>query len=371
MKSDSILFFISLVFSFVWLAIKDVTSSSMIFLSFLRYIPIIILYVKYFKWTYSAIIPVLFMLAMFALYQLSECEYSVAGIIVTGMLPTYLYIVNRVKLSHNQISFVALLTILTLTFYVLLSYNNNSINPNQVGFTYLILTVIILICLLLNYAKSTKRNIFISILLVVCFFLILHTESRNIFLIFLLIILSYYFKEKFANYLSLLLLIILIVYILYPWVYCQLANNFIFRVANDTNFMGQDVFSGRNIIWNYIFNQLRYPSVFLFGGIDTEWWGKSMHNSALDIVTRYGVPTMLVLFLIIIFYFRESLALISEKYKSLLIVILVTMIWGVNESGIFLGYSYFLFLPLCLIRSKCIILYHSRQNQHFKLKVQY
>lgn len=360
MKSDSIMFLISLFFSLVWLVIKDVTSSNMIGLSLMRYIPILILYVKYFKWTFTAIIPALFMLAMFALYLFSGYEYSLAGIIVTGMVPTYLYIVNRVKLSHNQISLVALLSLLALAFYVLLSYNNNRINPNQVGFTDLILTVILLFCLLLYYANSAKRNIFISFLLAVCLFLILHTESRNSLIIFILVISSYYFKDKFTNYLRLLLLVILIVYILYPWVYCQMANNYTFRTANDTNFMGQDVFSGRHIIWNYIFKQLQYPMTFLFGGIDTEWWGKSVHNSALDIVTRYGVPTTLVLFLIIIFYFRESLALISEKYKSLIIVILVTMIWGVNESGLLLGYSYFLFLPLCLIRSKCIIPHRSR-----------
>ena len=366
MKSDSILFLISLFFSFVWLVVKDVTSSSMMVLSILRYLPIIILYIKYFKSTYAAIIPVFFLLALFTLYLFSENEYSVAGMIVTGMFPTYLYVVNRVKLSRDQISFVALLAILAYVFYVLISYNfinEVSINVNQVAFTYLIFTVIILICILSNYAKSIKRNMLISILLVVSSFLILYTESRNSILVFFLLLFSVIFKGKLTKHLNLILLIILIFYILYPWVYCQMAKNFFFRYTNDTNFMGQDVFSGRNIIWNYIFNKLRYPSTFLSGGINTDWWGKSMHNSALDIVTRYGVPTLLALFLIILFYFRESLALISNKFKSLLIIILVTMVWGVNESGLFLGYSYFLFLPLCFIRSKCIR--RSHQNYHF------
>ena len=116
--------------------------------------------------------------------------------------------------------------------------------------------------------------------------------------------------------------------------------------------MGQDVFSGREYIWASIFAQLTDSSHFLFGGIDTDWWGKSMHNSAIDIVVRYGVPGAVIIELIIFYYFKKVCLMCNNHYRPLLLLIITTMIWGLNESGLFLRLSYFLYFPYCILLSK-------------------
>ena len=54
----------------------------------------------------------------------------------------------------------------------------------------------------------------------------------------------------------------------------------------------------------------------------------------------------------IYFYFNKICNLCQEHLRPLLLLVLVAMIWGLNESGLLMGYSYFLFLPFCLILSK-------------------
>lgn len=358
MKSDSILFFISLFFSLVGLLVKDVTSSNMIEVSLLRYIPILILYIKKIKWSYAAVLPILFWFGMFALYRISWCQYSIPGMLVIGMLPVYFYVYNRITFSHDEISFIILLFVLAYLAYVVIS-DNHSINPNQVGFTFLILSVDIFICIFVNYPNSVIKNFSILFLLFTTFLLIINTESRNSLMVFLIVIVSFFFKGRVMKYKSLILFVILILYVLYPWIYCIYAEYYRYGLVNDTKVMGQDVFSGRQYIWVYILYRILDPAYFWFGGIDTEWWGKSNHNSALDIITRYGVPSLILFFSIMYFYFIESFKLVTGKYKSLLLLILVTMIWGMNESGLFLGYSFFLLLPISILRSKRII-YHKR-----------
>lgn len=356
MKADSICFFVSILFSLIWLLLKDVISSGLQLIALLRYVPILLLYAKFFRKGIPSFLPILFGLFLMLLRIIGNNEYDYLGLLVLTMVPVSLYVFSKIKFTRKQVGLIKSMFFLSFVLYVALSVLKREIvNPNQIGFTYLILFVNFFIC---SYINSNSKDDKLSPVLVVfwgiVFILILLTESRNSLMVLVLLPIAYYFRKKIdcGNRLVLLLIGILILYLVYPWVYCLLAYNSSFRASQGTEVMNQDIFSGREIIWSYVYNELTHPSFFLYGGIDTEWWGKSLHNSALDIVVRYGVPTMIVLSLVIVYYFKIVYSLIRNKFRPLLLLVLVTMIWGIHESGMFLGYSFFLFLPYSLILSK-------------------
>ena len=363
MRIDFSLFLVSLIAALIGLLLEDITSIGLLWLSVIKYVPLLALYIKYFRKDFSSFVPILFIFFLFALSFLGG-HYSMAGLLVTAMLPVVLFVYTKITFTRKQVSIIFLFTLLTLLLYSILSFSGRfSINPNQVSFRILILTVILFFCL---YTNSRKRFVCYSwrgkkrvlgppglfLLIGVPFLLILLTGCRNSLLVYLLLMVAFVFRNRVAkwNIWGLMLFGLLVLFVVYPFVYCLLSTGFASSV--DTEMMGQDIFSGREIIWTYIFAQLTDPSAFFWGNIDTTWWNKSMHNSALDIVVRYGAPAMVVVELIVYYYFKKICKIINNKYKPLLLLVLTTMVWGLNESGMFLGFSFFLFLPYCLLHSK-------------------
>lgn len=354
MKVDSVLIFISLLFSFAWLVLKDVASSGLLWIAVLRYVPLLLLYAKYIQWSFRAVLPILFPVFLIILSIIGNSSYNIQGLLVVAMVPTCLYIFSKITFSHREIRILLLLVFLSYLSYLIISFLYiRIINPNQIGFTFLVLSLILFFCAYTNMSrKDAMTSLLIIVLFVVTFVLILLTRSRNSILVFILLPIAFFFRNRFEKYFGVILWVVMILYFVYPWVYTQLAYGSSFISSQDIVLMDQDVFSGREIIWSYVYSQLKNTSIFLFGGIDTDWWGKSLHNSAMDIIVRYGVPSMIALSFIIILYIKLFFKGINNKYKSLLLLVLVAMIWGLNESGMFLGYSFFLFLPFCIIHSK-------------------
>lgn len=354
MKTDALLFLISLFFALVGLLLEDVASMGLQWVSVLRYLPILVLYVKYFKSDFASFLPILFSILLFSLSYLGG-HYSFLGMVVTTMFPVSLYVFTRIKLSRKQIDIAKAMLVIAYLLYIIIGFSNKfHINPNKVSFTLLILTVDIFFCAYTNSGgKRIAGSPGLILLLALSLVLIVLTEGRNSLLVYLMLIMAFLFRKRIdrMNIWGLIMICLLVLFMLYPFVNCLLSDGAKYSSQN-TEMMGQDIFSGREIIWSYIFAQLTDASAFCFGRIDTEWWGKSMHNSALDIVVRYGVPTMVVVELIILYYFKRLSTIINNPFKPLLILIIVTMIWGVNESGIFLGLSFFVFLPYIILHSK-------------------
>lgn len=354
MKTDFFLFFFSLLFSILGLLLEDITAMGLQWVAVLRYFPILILYVKYFNRSFAAIAPILFAVFLFLLSALGG-RYNFIGMVVTMMVPISLYVYTRIRFSRRQISIMSIMMTCALLLYVVIVFSNHfDINPNQESFKVLILTVGIFFC---KYTNGKTKNILNSpglcFLLLLALVVILYTECRNSLLVYILLVMAFVFRKKVAkmNIWGLIMITVLALFILYPISYCLLSDN-LRNSSQNTEMLGQDVFSGRQYIWSYIFAQLTNSSSLYFGNIDMEWWGKSMHNSALDIVVRYGVPTAIAVMLIIFYYFKKVCSMVNNKYKPLLLLIVVTMIWGINESGIFLGFSFFLFMPYCILLSK-------------------
>ena len=354
MKIDSALFFISLFFTLVGLLLEDVSSIGLQWLSVFRYLPILLLYIKYFNRSFPFILPILFAVFLLLLSYRGG-HYSAPGLFVTIMLPVSIFVFTRIRFSTKEISIMAIMMTLTYFLYVIIILSNHfDINPNQESFKVLILTAGIFFC---KYTNSRNTRISsmpgLCAILGISLFLILYTESRNSLLVFLLLVLAFICRRKVAkmNVWGIIMLVVLILFILYPFTYCLLSNN-LHNSSQNTEMLGQDVFSGRQYIWSYIFAQLVDPSAFFYGGIDMEWWGKSMHNSALDIVVRYGVPTMVAVLLMVLYYFKRVSTRIQNRNKPLLLLVVTAMIWGLNESGLFLGFSFLLFMPYSILLSK-------------------
>lgn len=353
MKTDFLLFSISLFFFLLGLLLKDVAPSVSLIIAFLKYVPLLVLYIKHLRNNFSSFIPLLFALFLIALMVIGGQNYGVSGLLVAIMVPVSLYVFTCITFTRKQIQIMQWMLLLTYLVYIAISlYFRNSLNPNQVGFTFLILSLDIFTCAYTNN-KRGKNNVFLLAFTLCTLLLILYTESRTSLLVFLMLPFAFIFRKKVTKTM-LILWIVLILYLLYPFVYCLLAGDTALRASQDTTLMNQNIFSGREIIWSYVITELMDPAPFWFGGIKTEWWGKSMHNSGIDIIVRYGVPALVFLFLTVSHYFKRIRSLVNNEYKSLLLLILVTMIWGTNESGLFLGFSFFLFFPFCIIHSKNI-----------------
>ncbi len=366
MRIDFFLFFISLLFFLLGLLLEDVTSTGLQWIAVLKYIPLLVLYARYFNRSFSSFLPIFFAIFLF-LWSFLGGHYSMVGLLVTGMVPVTMYVYTRIQFSRKEISYIALLLSLAFPLYLIICLGTHfSRNPNQIAFKILILAVSIFFCVYANGGKKRfvwhtvrgKKRTLLSpgllALLGIVFVLILYTESRNSLLVYLFLIAAFVVRNRVAKWdkWGWILFGLLVLFVLYPFVYCLLSNSF--KGTAETEMMGQDVFSGREYIWTYIFAQLTDPASFFFGKIDTDWWDKSMHNSALDIVVRYGVPTMVAMELMVFFYFKRICSIIRDdnKYKPLLLLIIGTMIWGLNESGLFLGFSFFLFLPYSILHSK-------------------
>ena len=351
MKTDFLLFSCSLFFFLLGLLLKDVAPSVSLIIAFLKYIPLLVLYFRHLRKNLSSLFPLLFALFLIALMVMGRQDYGISGLLVAIMVPVSLYVFTCVTFTRKQIQILQWMMMLAYLMYVVISfYFRSKLNPNQVGFTYLILFLDIFICAYTN-RKGNKKSFSLYVLILATLLLILYTESRTSLLVFLLLPISFILRNR-MKHMVLIIWAILALYLIYPFVYCLLAEDTVLRSSHDTMMMNQDIFSGREIIWSFIFTELINPSSFWFGGIDTEWWGKSMHNSALDIIVRYGVPSLIMMFLMVAHYFKRICSLVNNKYRSLLIFVLVTMIWGTNESGLFLGFSFFLFFPYAIIHSK-------------------
>lgn len=352
-KIDFLLFTISLFFFLMGLLLKDVAQSVSLIIAFLKYIPLFVLYVRHLRNNFSAFIPLLFALFLIALMVIGGQIFSISGLLVAIMVPVSLYVFSCITFTRKQIQIIQWMIFFAFLIYIAISLCFRSIlNPNQVAFTFLILSLDIFICAYTN-KKRGKNSVFLPVFVLSTLLLILYTESRTSLLVFLMLPFAFIFRKKVTKTM-LILWIILILCLVYPFVYCLLAGDTALRASQDTTLMNQNIFSGREIIWSYVITELMEPGPFWFGGINTEWWGKSMHNSAIDIIVRYGVPSLVVLFFIVSHYFRRINSLVNNEYKSLLLLVLVTMIWGTNESGLFLGFSFFLFFPFCIIHSKNI-----------------
>jgi hypothetical protein len=361
MKLDFSLYFISLLFALLGLLLEEFTSAGTQWIALLRYLPLLVLYAKYFRLDFASFLPVIFALYLFSLSFLGG-HYNMIGMVVTAMLPVTLFVYTKIVFSRKQISLIFLMVLAAYFLYVIIAFAGHiPINPNQVSFKILLFTVVLFFCIytnskrriVINTIAGRKRAIGVPglyFLLGLSFLLILLTKGRNSLLVYLLLFAAFLVRNKVAKWdkWGFILSGLLVIYVVYPFVYCLLSSG----MKGQTEMMGQDVFSGREIIWSYIFAQVTDPMSFIFGKIDTEWWNKSMHNSALDIVVRYGVPTMVIIELIILYYFKKYCTITMNNYKPLLILIIVTMIWGVNESGLFLGFAFFLFLPCCILHSK-------------------
>ena len=347
------------------LLMEDITSVGLQWISMIRYLALLALYVRCFRADFSFFLPILFGVFLLSLSFLGG-HYNMVGLFVTTMLPISLYVYTKITFSRRELSIIVLFLLLFYFLYVVIAFSGVfSINPNQISFKILILTVLLFFCIYTKYGGKRiviytfkgKKHIIappgLLTLLGFSFLLILLTESRNSLLVYCLLIAAFVVRDWLAkwNKWGLLLFALLIIYFVYPPVYCLLSDSF-GGASYNTEMMGQDIFSGREYIWSYIYAQLTNSTAFFFGNIDTEWWGKSMHNSALDIVVRYGFPAMIFVELIILYYFKKYCRIINNKFKPLLCLILATMVWGVNESGLFLGLSFFLFFPCCLLHSK-------------------
>ena len=367
MRLDFFLFFISLFFSLAGLLLEDVTSAGLQWIAVLKYVPLLILYAKHFRRSFSSFLPILFAVFLLA-WSFLGGHYGMVAMLGTIMVPVMMYVYTRIQFSRKEISGIALLLALAFFLYIIICFVTHfRQNPNQIAFKILILTVNLFFCLYTNgrkrfvwYSESGRKHTLISpgilAILGISFLLILYTESRNSLLVFLILVMAFVFRKRVAewNIWGWLLFVLLVLFVLYPFVYCLLSDSF--KGTGGTEMMGQDVFSGREYIWVYIFAQLADTTSFLFGNIDTSWWDKSMHNSALDIVVRNGVPTMVIMELMVLFYFKRICSIIknknNNKYKPLLLLVIGTMIWGLNESGLFLGFSFFLFFPYSILHSK-------------------
>ena len=365
MKLDPFLFFVSLFFSLAGLLLEDVTSAGLQWVAILKYIPMLILYIKYFDWSFASFLPLVFAIVLLLL-SFGGGHYSMAGILVSVMLPVTLFVYTKLTFTRRQISIMVLMFFAAYFLYVIIGFfTHNNINPNQISFKILILTVILFFGIfakdgghrLVIHTYNGRKRILgppgLSFFLVLSLMLILITECRNSLLVYLILIAAFVVKDRVAKWdkWGWILFGLLVLYVLYPFVYCLLSES-LHHTAN-TEMMGQDVFSGREIIWSYLLMKVTTdPTAFFFGDIDTEWWGKSMHNSALDFLVKYGVPIMVIMELIVLFYFNKICSTIKNKYKPLFLLVIGTMIWGVNESGMFLGFSFYLFLPCCILRSK-------------------
>ena len=310
--------------------------------SYLKYICIITLYAKKAKMSLPFFVPLLFYVFLGILSVISPFSYSVGRMIVIGMVPMWLYILKNADIKKQYIKWVIAILIFYIA-YIMIILDKSQINPNQVAFCFLLAFVNVYS---LRILQLLSNRYFLPISLL-CLLGILLSGSRTSFMVFFILFLSQYL-QKFHK-VALFFFVMCIIGTVTPYIYTYLAD--IYKTSHNEIIMDQEIFSGREFVWNLIYYYFRDINHFLYGGIDLWEWDKSYHNSLFDIWVDLGLICLIVYVLIYTYYIRLFELSVSPKAYKVIYVICLSMIWGYFESGWFLGHAISILFPILYISS--------------------
>ncbi|WP_245251774.1 O-antigen ligase family protein [Virgibacillus litoralis] len=208
---------------------------------------------------------------------------------------------------------------ITLDF-PLLKFKSFFRNPNALGAVLLVFSYFLILRTL--YSNHITK-IFNTILILITLFLIYSSTSRTVWLSLLFILLAWviynYSYNKFKYLFPVTLIFSLLFSIFYVFSFNTVLGDFMDKLSK--TLFGKSLYSGREILWNDLFNHsLNAP--FLGYGYGTNFnemnsRGQSPHNMYLQIMLESGVIGLIIFILVLYFLWKMLLKNIGSTAAQL------------------------------------------------------
>lgn len=204
-------------------------------------------------------------------------------------------------------------------------------NPNTTGI--LIYYNLIFLLLLLFIKKSKILSLLLIILCIYEGFLLFMTDSRTAIISIALIFLYVIFGKRILLtrwLIGLCLIWPILFFVIYIFLYLTSI------VPIDFMLLNKPFFTQREIMWIEVYNSIKHN---LWGGHYSLFYNEMLHNSHFDLLTKYGLPTMIF---ILIYIYKVLTSLLKKSNSTIfgrlaLIAILGAFIQGSSESSVLDG----------------------------------
>lgn len=283
-------------------------------------------------------------------------------------------IVIFLKMGFNKL-FLTKFAIFSLTLSLILmigdSLGSLQINTNRLAI--MLYTFSFAPFLIVNKYFIAKRKIILNVILIILYgYFILKTGSRGVMLAIIFSVFNYvlfdkisYNKKRYSLYFVLIIVFIFLFTYLYPQLE-QLLVNFESFADFIYNMTGKRLYSGRNIIWNLIIDQIKLKPVIGFGSSisiqEVISRNLSAHNLYLEIAFTSGMfgLSLIIKYLSNIWQrlFNNNNSLVIRFVSSYYVGILVLSITEVFFFRAFISLNYIIWIIIALGLSEM-------QNEHF------
>lgn len=231
------------------------------------------------------------------------------------------------KILNIMLFFLIVLVIFSSTYSVKgdpsldMALMDSIINPNTLSFMMYILSYIFLVL----YRKKNKY-IFLGVSLLIFCFEFTYLSRMAIFLnIFVYIVFLFQLDQipLTKNIMFLVLIVVLPLQILYTYFY----STTLFDIVGKGNLLifGKDIFTGRQVIWNDFFHQIRNGVIFGLGNTFKSSWllrptdtTTNLHNGSLGIISVFGILFYFIFFSFIVYIFIRK----DKRYTYILFLLI-------------------------------------------------
>ena len=227
-----------------------------------------------------------------------------------------------------------------------------AVNSNESGTIYMSL-FINLFAGVIMYKRKPSNNFLMILLLIGVFYGCWCTGSRSAIIACLVcLVLTLVFRAK-PKYLPWILTAAFILAIAFPII----SSSFADLLGQDFEILGETVFTGRDIIWGNVLEELRETPLKMHFGekVPTKgfaYYGKGLnsHNSILEIMWRYSVPIGIVFLIMFYMLIRRLIAVVdAKKYAPIMAGFCAAIVHMSLEASLFvsaLDYTLYFILPL-------------------------
>lgn len=254
--------------------------------------------------------------------------------------------IRRTNKLRNIIAFWSIIAIVILTIHSIAPYSHLARNHHGQYFESPYMTfgygnsnfagiiALLIYCCIWSSAsyKKLRSKIYISLIIGWTLFLIFQTNCRSAFAAALCIPVASFLFSKYKLPKWLLIITCLIPFLFVPF-YMDFAND----PAANTEVMGKNVLSGRQIIYQAHLDKLKYLEDYILGSFDNHPFNNA-HNGPLSIFVSLGiVGTTAFFFIIINRLILDNKHVNTFQGKCAIYSILTIFIESCGEAHLFLG----------------------------------
>ena len=285
-------------------------------------------------------------------------ETNIIGYMNFMSIPIAMCYASFIKIDRTVLKFVGVINIFISMLFIVLSRMDFAYvleemtgdaltlgysNPNLTAMMIFSNTIFLLVVKEL-YNKHILK-LLIILLIASNFYLAYLTQARSSFVAVIIVIFMYYLKNKPYRVNPVVTILCIVSPLIFIFGYTYLYEHHYFR---DFEFLGKSIYSGREVYYSKIMDEIKRKDFGLIFGCFTEF--QNTHNSALSLLRFFGVSGMIAYY---VFIFNNVLRMPEKGFDNKIsytcfVSILAIYIQSCAESAVVVGGGFWIVIILSL-----------------------